>query len=53
MRVYDSIGTDLAAKATEIKIMLTSRFDDVDAKLNVIDGKVAAGNASRMGTIIL
>ena len=48
-----SIGTDLAAKATEIKLMLTTRFDAVDAKLNVIDGKVAAGNASRMGTIIL
>lgn len=48
-----AIGADLATKVTEIKTMLTSRFDAVDAKLTVIDGKVAAGNASRVGTIIL
>lgn len=50
---FAAVGADLATKVTEIKTMLTSRFDAVDAKLNVIDGKVAAGNAARVGTIIL
>lgn len=50
---FSSIVSDLAKEAAEIKTLLVSRFDVVDAKLNVIDGKVAAGNASRMGTIIL
>ena len=50
---FAAVGVDLATKVTEIKTMLTSRFDAVDAKLTVIDGKVAAGNASRVGTIIL
>lgn len=50
---FAAVGADLATKVTEIKTMLTSRFDTVDAKLNVIDGKVAAGNAARVGTIIL
>ncbi len=50
---FTALGTDLATKITEVKAMITSRFDAVDAKLTVIDNKVATGNTARIGTIIL
>lgn len=44
-------STDFGLNA--LKSLITTRFDAVDAKLNVIDTKVTSGNAARVGAILL
>jgi len=44
-------STDFGLNA--LKSLITTRFDAVDAKLNVIDTKVTSGNATKVGSILL
>ena len=44
-------STDFGLAA--LKTLITTRFDAVDSKLNVIDGKVTSGNAAKVGSLLL